>query len=127
MRVSTHCGHPLFVYSPQSLCLDSVSHRNIRIERRNESLVVALRHRNTLNAIVIEGDEVESFIILHNTYLIDIHNKRAMATHHTRTRKALLNTSRTAAQKVRDNLVVVFVVDFDVVILRLEIVERVDV
>ena len=127
MRVSTHCGHPLFVYSPQRLCLDSVSHRNIRIERRNESLVVALRHRNTLNAIVIEGDEVESLVILHNTYLVDIHNEGAMTAHHTRTRKALLDTSRAATQQVRDNLVVVLVVDLDVVILRLEIVERVDV
>ena len=127
MRVSTHCGHPLFIYSTRQLCLDLISHRNIRIERRNKSLVVALRHRNTLNAIVIEGDEVESLVILHNTYLVDIHNKGAMAAHHTRTRKALLNTSRAATQQVRDNLVVVLVVDLDIVILRLEIVERVDV
>ena len=127
MRVSTHCGHPLFVYSTRQLCLNLISHRNIRIERRNKSLVVALRDWYSLDTLIVKGYEVHTLVILHNTYLVDIHNEGAMATHHTRTCKALLDTSRAATQQVRDNLVVVLVVDLDVVILRLEIVERVDV
>ena len=94
MRVSTHCGHPLFIYSTRQLCLNLISHRNIRIERRNKSLVITLRDWNSLYTLIVKGYKVHTLVILHNAYLIDIHNKGAVTTNHTCSCKALLNTSR---------------------------------
>ena len=66
---------------------------------------------------------MHTLLLLHYAYLVDVDDKRAMTTHHTRALEALFDATCTATQHIGQYLIVVFIEYADVVILRLEVVQ----